>query len=55
MPNDGTLTCTESTTTFVIDTPAAPTKHPEKVADLKHASAAKPTVAPKPAADMYGP
>ncbi|KAG3204153.1 hypothetical protein PC128_g2130 [Phytophthora cactorum] len=30
MPNDGTLTCTESTTTFVIDTPAAPTKHPEK-------------------------
>ncbi|KAG4062841.1 hypothetical protein PC123_g2314 [Phytophthora cactorum] len=52
MPNDGTLTCTESTTTFVIDTPAAPTKHPEKVADLKHASAAKPTVAPKPAADI---
>ncbi|KAG3253052.1 hypothetical protein PI124_g2374 [Phytophthora idaei] len=48
MPNDGTLTCTESTTTFVIDTPAAPTKQPEKVAELKHASAAKPTVAPKP-------
>ncbi|KAG6973857.1 hypothetical protein JG688_00003355 [Phytophthora aleatoria] len=55
MPNDGTLTCTESTTTFVIDTPAAPTKQPEKVAKLKHASAAKPTVAPKSAADMYGP